>query len=348
MSGKIQNPFVKASTKKKYLKIAVYGPPGVGKTYFGLGFPSPAVIDLEGGTDFYADRFQFSVLDTKSFAEVLNAVEFLETGHHDFKTIVIDPITVIWSALQDGRLEFKTQNIDKAVSGEEKAFFSYQDWGQIKRFYSMLMTKLVNLPMHVVMAGRQKDEYEIKKNGDMTKIGVKIEAEKSTPYLPDICFRLEVDERSGQRVGIFEKDRSGHFPKGSRVGGISFETFRPLIEEISKGTQQATHQKEEDAGAKDAEFFQQEEQPRQQSQAQPQGQRPTGNGKEAALRMQINALLRSYYREDEGRIAEYLIKELPEGKGGLDEMTADELTVMKGNIKVLMEAGNGSRQTIIN
>jgi hypothetical protein len=72
--------------------------------------------------------------------------------------IVIDPITVIWSALQDGRLEFKTKNIDKAASGEEKAFFSYQDWGQIKRFYSMLMTKLVNLSMHVVMIGRQKDE----------------------------------------------------------------------------------------------------------------------------------------------------------------------------------------------
>jgi hypothetical protein len=102
-----------------------------------------------------------------SIPRALQGVEccgILETGHHDFKTIVIDPITVIWSALQDGRLEFKTKNLDKAVSGEEKTFFSYQDWGQIKRFYSMLMTKLVNLPMHVVMIGRQKDEYEIKGN----------------------------------------------------------------------------------------------------------------------------------------------------------------------------------------
>ena len=259
MSKQNQNPFVKASAKKKHLKIAVYGPPGVGKTYFGLGFPSPAVIDLEGGTDFYADRFQFSVLDTKSFAEVLNAVEFLETGHHDFKTIVIDPITVIWSALQEGRLEFKTKNLDKAVSGEEKTFFSYQDWGQIKRFYSMLMTKLVNLPMHVVMIGRQKDEYEIKGN-EMSKIGVKMESEKSTPYLPDICFRLEVGKNgSGKRVAVFEKDRSGYFPIGSRVEGISYESFRPLIDQISKGTQQAVHQKEEDAEKKDAEFFQRQE-----------------------------------------------------------------------------------------
>jgi len=46
----MKNPFIKASTKKKHLKISLYGAPGVGKTFFALGFPSPAVIDLKGGT----------------------------------------------------------------------------------------------------------------------------------------------------------------------------------------------------------------------------------------------------------------------------------------------------------
>ncbi len=257
MAKQIINPFVKASTKKKYLKIAIYGGPGVGKTYFGLGFPSPAVIDLEGGTDFYADRFQFSVLDTKSFAEILEAVEFLESGQHDFKTLIIDPITVIWSSLQDGRLEFKTKNVNKAVSGEERTLFTYQDWGQIKRFYSMLMTKLVNLPMHVVMVGRQKDEYEIKGN-EMSKIGVKMESEKSTLYLPDICFRLEVD-KAGKRIALFEKDRSGHFQVGSKVENISYELFRGLVEQESAASEQAKHQSEEAAMNKDAAFFHERE-----------------------------------------------------------------------------------------
>ncbi|MBU0907448.1 MAG: ATP-binding protein [Nanoarchaeota archaeon] len=252
---KMVNPFIKASTKKKYLKIAVYGPPGVGKTWFGLTFPSPAVIDLEGGTDFYADRFQFSVMDTKSFAEVLSAVEFLETGQHEFKTLVIDPITIIWSSLQDGRLEFKVNDVDKAISGEEKTSFNYQDWGQMKRFYSLLMTKLVNLNMHVVMVGRQKDEYDIKKGGEMIKIGVKLDGEKSTTYLPDIYFRLESD-KSGKRFAVFEKDRSGTFQEGQRVEGISFESFSGLVEKASHGTSVATHQSEEDAINKDAAFFQ--------------------------------------------------------------------------------------------
>ncbi|MEW5803071.1 MAG: ATP-binding protein [bacterium] len=258
----MKNPFIKASAKKKHLKISLYGTPGVGKTFFALGFPAPAVIDLEGGTDFYADRFQFHVLDTKSYAEVLNAVNFLEQGDHDFKTLIIDPITVIWSALQEGRLEFKTQDPDKAVSGEEKSGFTYVDWMQIKRFYSLLMTKLVNLPMHVIMIGRLKDEYKVR-GGEIVKIGVKMEAEKSTPYAPDICFRLEMEET--KRVAVFEKDRTGHFDRGTRIDNPSFETFRPLIENSDCESQESHHDEvvrhhdETDAMRTDAEFFQQHE-----------------------------------------------------------------------------------------
>ena len=108
---KVKNPFIKASAKRKHLKIYVYGDSGVGKTYFSLTFPEGTVIDLEGGTDFFSDRFQFHVLDTKGFAEVMDAVNFLEKGKHSFKTLVIDPVTIIWSALQEGRLEFKVTNL---------------------------------------------------------------------------------------------------------------------------------------------------------------------------------------------------------------------------------------------
>jgi hypothetical protein len=256
----MKTPFIKASSKKKHLKISVYGEAGVGKTFFALGFPSPAVIDLEGGTDFYADRFQFHVLDTKSYAEVLNAVNFLEQGDHDFKTLVIDPITVIWSALQEGRLEFKVQDPDKAISGEEKSGFTYADWMQIKRFYSLLMTKLVNLPMHVILTGRLKDEYKVR-GGEIIKVGVKMEAEKSTPYAPDICFRLEMED--GKRLAVFEKDRTGHFDRGTRIVNPSYETFRPLMEEADQeskyGHDEVRHHDEHDAMLKDAEFFQQHE-----------------------------------------------------------------------------------------
>jgi len=252
----VKNPFIKASAKKKHLKIYLYGDSGVGKTYFSLTFPEVTVIDLEGGTDFFSDRFQFHVLDTKSFAEVMDAVNFLEKKKHNFKTLVIDPVTIIWSALQEGRLEFKVTNLDKAVSGEEKSFFTYKDWGQLKRFYSLLMTKLVNLPMHVILTSRLKDEYEIHGH-EMTKIGVKPEAEKSTPYVTDIRFRLEVDG-NGKRMAIFEKDRTGHFDRGTRIENPCYETFRSLVEE-NNNKPQAIHQDDNEAVQKDAAFFHRQE-----------------------------------------------------------------------------------------
>jgi len=253
----IDNPFIKASKKKKHLKIGVYGGPGVGKTYFGLGFPKPAVIDLEGSTDLYGDRFDFSVLDTKSFAEIMEAIKFLEADKHNFETLVIDPVTVIWSALQDGRLEWKSRlDIDKTVAGSSyKDDFNFKDWGQLKRLNSMLMTKLVNLKMHLVLIGRMKDEY-IEKGDKRIKVGVKMDAEKSLPYLPDICFRLEME--NSRRVAIFEKDRSGFFPQGKKVENISFKDFLPIFNKMTDG-EEVSHQVEDDAASKDAEFFQKTE-----------------------------------------------------------------------------------------
>ena len=245
------NLFKPAKTKAKYLKIAVYGESGVGKTFFALSFPKPAVIDLEGGTDFYADRFEFSVLDTKSFAEVMEAVNFLGTGKHRFETLVIDPVTVVWSSLLDGRMEFKARDIDRAVAGEESGTFTGFDWALLKRFYSMLMTKLLNLPLHVVLTGRQKDEYEVKANGEMTKKGVKLDAEKSTPYLTDIRFKLVVEGK--KRLGIIEKDRTGIYDVGQVIENPSFHSFAPAIN--GKGKRVVTHQLEEEALEQDTLLF---------------------------------------------------------------------------------------------
>jgi hypothetical protein len=251
----MKNVFKPAKAKPKRLKISLFGESGVGKTFFSLGFPRPAVIDLEGGTDHYADRFDFSVLDTKSFAEVMTAVTFLGNGKHTFQTLVIDPVTVVWSALQDGRMEFKVRDIDKAIAGEEVGTFSAFDWNVMKRFYSMLMTKLLNLPLHVVLTGRQKDDYEVKANGEMVKVGVKLDAERSTPYLTDIRFKLIVEGK--KRLAIIEKDRTGLYDTGSVIENPCFDSFKAAIN--GKGKKVVTHQREEEALENDSLFFAEKE-----------------------------------------------------------------------------------------
>ena len=54
-------PFQKAAPADRRLKLFAWGDSGSGKTTLGLKFPDVVVIDLERGTDLYADSFNFHV-----------------------------------------------------------------------------------------------------------------------------------------------------------------------------------------------------------------------------------------------------------------------------------------------
>src|SRR6185436_14696537 len=89
-------------TKPGKSKIVIFGPPGVGKTWFSLSFPVPYYIDTEGGADLkhYQDRLkaaggvylgpQDGALD---FPFLIGQIEALATEKHSYKTLIIDSIT---------------------------------------------------------------------------------------------------------------------------------------------------------------------------------------------------------------------------------------------------------------
>jgi hypothetical protein len=242
--------FTKAGEVKKHLKVCVYGSPGAGKTHFALTFPKPAVIDLEHGSDLLADRFDFEVLHTKSCSEVMGAVEAISQNPESFETLIIDPISVIWEGLQDAFVEDLEQKIQAGRSRRTDAELQFQDWKSIKRPYRRLMTCLLNIPVNVVLCGRLASEYEMK-NGELIKTGMKMEAEKSTPYAPDLLVRLEVQR--GKRVGIVEKDRSGMFD-GQTIESPSFETFKPILDRMN-GTELVVFEDDDEVTRKDAGLF---------------------------------------------------------------------------------------------
>jgi hypothetical protein len=113
------------------------------------------------------------------------------------------------------------------------------------------MTKLLNLPLHVVLTGRQKDEYDVRASGEMIKVGVKLDAEKSTPYLTDIRFKLVVEGK--KRLAIIEKDRTGLYDVGQVIENPTFHSFAPAIN--GKGKRVVTHQLEEEALERDTLLF---------------------------------------------------------------------------------------------
>lgn len=201
------------------MKLGIYGPSGSGKTFTSLliaeGLANAsgkrvAYIDTERGTDFYAkdvpertvhpEAFDFDGLYTRSLTEMLREVQKLGNEHG---VIVLDSITHAWEAAI------------AAYGGKQTSAgtIPFHAWGKIKKPYKELVNFLMNCPQHVIICGRQGNEYETdEEDGELKKTGVKMKAEGETPYEPHILIRMEIiREKNGvQSVqALIEKDRTG-------------------------------------------------------------------------------------------------------------------------------------------
>ncbi len=204
-------PFQKASTLEKRLKLFLWGDSGVGKTTLALQFPKPVVIDMEGGTDLYGDAFDFEVLRATTADEVMEAVDWLLQNRHEHRTLVIDPITIYWDALQKKWSDIFLKR-NKGSKGYRYEFYDLQprDWMTVKAEFKELIRKLIALDMNVIVTARQKVQYA--DGAFMKAIGETFDGEKSLPYLFDTIVRLWRDPQ-GRFMGTCLKDRSNKLPK---------------------------------------------------------------------------------------------------------------------------------------
>ena len=74
------------------MKVAVHGPPGIGKSTLGAQFPGPLFFDFEGSlTNIDVPHFD---LREKKFEETMDALRLLWGDDHKFESLIID--TVDW------------------------------------------------------------------------------------------------------------------------------------------------------------------------------------------------------------------------------------------------------------
>lgn len=255
--------FRKAKAEQAALKVSMYGPPGSGKTFTalllaeGLARASGkrvAYIDTERGTDFYSlavpardphpEAFDFDALYTRSLTEALEALRGLKPDEHG--VVVVDSITHLWEA---AKLAYRGRTHGGKIP--------FHAWDGIKKPYKALMQLLVNSPMHVLILGRQGNEFaEDEETGETKAAGVKMKAEGETQYEPHVCIRMEaVKGASKTRPGVItafvEKDRTGIL--NGRL--IQSPTYAKLAEPMLAllGGTQAQLAGEEESSQRDAE-----------------------------------------------------------------------------------------------
>lgn len=258
------SPFKKAKGEQAALKMALYGPAGSGKTFTslliaeGLGEHTGkrvAFVDTEHGTDFYAQavdtrqlhpkEFDFDAIYTRSLMDTVKGVKSLDAK--DYGVIVIDSITHLWEAA------IAAYNGKKTSVGTIPMWA----WGKIKAPYKELMNYLLNCPMHVLICGRQGNEWEDDaETGELKRVGFKMKAEGETAYEPHILIRMSQHKK---KVGIadieafVEKDRTGVLA-GQTIINPTFNTLaKPILPLL--GGKQAKMESTDEAAGRDAEVL---------------------------------------------------------------------------------------------
>lgn len=222
----MRNPFVPADKVEKFVKMLVYGASGSGKTTLALGLSKhvagkTALVDMERGADFYADSFRFDVLRTKDYKQVMAALDYLESGNSEYSLVVVDPISVLWAVIIEAA-QIARGNMERALT--------FADWGIVKRKMNAVYTRLVNLPMHVIVIARAKDEYE-GEGDNRRRAGTTPDAEKNLSYLFDVIVSLEKGRKG--RKALVEKDRSNTLPDA--IDSPTPDAFATIFARVTGG-----------------------------------------------------------------------------------------------------------------
>lgn len=194
----------KPEVKEKRLKMFVFGEAGVGKTIAALQFPNAYIIDTEKGTDFYSDIIiekGSAVFQSTSVEDIRDEVKKLLTTKHEYKTLIIDPITQVYNSLQ----EKWTRTFEKYAETEkakEVGDFGMRYWGKVKGDFKSLQRMIMQLDMNVIITAHQKDVY----GSGFSKIGVTFDSMKGEDYLYDLVFRIS--KKGNDRIAETIKERA--------------------------------------------------------------------------------------------------------------------------------------------
>jgi hypothetical protein len=206
--------FTPAQKTMTYLKIAVQGVSGSGKTLSSLMLAKGmadggkiAVLDTENNSAaLYSDTVAF---DTANLSAPYSPERYSEIIHYaaksGYKVLVIDSLSHEWQGI-GGILEI---NEAKAATMRNN---SYMAWKESKARHQKMMDAILQSPIHIIATMRQKTEYEQGEDDKgrkvVKKIGLKSVQAPDIEYDFTCVFDLEHGVINGKKPFSLSKDRT--------------------------------------------------------------------------------------------------------------------------------------------
>ena len=200
----------KASKSKSYMRVALQGASGSGKTYsalrlaFGLTQSNNiAIVDTENGSaHLYSSIGDYQVLQLTAPFTPERYIEAIDVCiANGVQTIVIDSLSHEWEG-NGGILE---------MHGSSTGSNSFANWAKITPRHNALIQHILNTPAHVIATLRSKQEYALKKDdrGRSTpeKLGMKPIQKDGIDYEFTTVLSVDMNHKA-----VAVKDRTGLFP----------------------------------------------------------------------------------------------------------------------------------------
>ena len=235
----------KASRSRVFLKLAVQGPSGSGKSFSALkiarGLVGPngkiGAIDTENGSmSLYSHLTDFDVADLDDFSpeSYVDAIKAFEAAGYD--CLVIDSISHAWKYI-----------LEQKAAMDARGGNAMMNWKGPKERYAKLTTAVLQSKMHVIGCMRAKTEY-VQNEGakGYSKAGLAAVAEPDSEFEYTVVFSMGMDHRAlcgvdGQgkdRTGMF--DRLGSFMPGESTGELLAKWLQDAPDQEVRQTRQST------------------------------------------------------------------------------------------------------------
>lgn len=234
----------KPQARKQGLKILAYGIDGSGKSMFGLGFPSVAVIDSEAKVGVYeADpeigKNIVAVADTTSYYDTLDVIK--EVIKDDVcKTLQIDSETTIYDGMQVACMEVEEERARKKGGNVDDQTVSQRGYGKVK----LNSARIRNLKAQAsakgitIISTAHKEDIMQKVGNDNVKVGEKPALRKNSQHDYDVILRFfkEKDLATGEikYMAEVEKDTTRTLKVGQTIESPSYALFKDYIEKTNK------------------------------------------------------------------------------------------------------------------
>ena len=205
--------FTKAQRNDSFIKLALMGPSGSGKSYSGLklarGLVGPtgkiAVIDTENGSArLYSDLTEFfhcdlaAPFESRKFIDAINEAE-----RAGFDCVVIDSLSALWTWVLDHK-----NNLDR------KGGNSFINWADAGKVFNEALQVVLQAKLHVIACMRSKQEYVLQEETNFK--GKTVQVPKKVGLAPVMRDNIEYEFTTVLEIGMDHKatpskDRTGLF-----------------------------------------------------------------------------------------------------------------------------------------